>query len=184
MVRVFGSSSNLELVLTRQSLVTTKKIKQEEIIFCELNLILELLLALQHFRLRKNLRSKSFFSIQFVQKENSKHEMKLLILNFILAHAKTYAKINQPTTDMSIVISTAAVTEKRSNFLTLFDTNDATDYTIVEVQRNRSFLQVRLQTSASIFLLTIRNTAFVHFETSKTWKFRVGSSEFESFHLK
>ena len=73
-----------------------------------------------------------------------------MILNFILAHAKTYAKINQPTTDMSIVISTAAVTEKRSNFLTLFDTNDATDYTIVEVQRNRGFLQVWLQTSASI----------------------------------
>ena len=87
--------------------------------------------------------------------------MKLLILNFILAHAKTYAKINQPTTDMSIVISTAAVTEKRSNFLPLFDTNDATDYTIVEVQRNRGFLQVRLQPSARIFLLTIRNTAFV-----------------------
>ena len=79
--------------------------------------------------------------------------MKLLILNFILAHAKTYAKINQPTTDMSIVISTAAVTEnKRSNFLTIFDTNDATDYTIVEVQRNRGLLQVRLETSASIFL--------------------------------
>ena len=76
-----------------------------------------------------------------------------MILTFILAHAKTYAKINQPTTDMSIVISTAAVTEKRSNFLTLFDTNDATDYTIVEVQRNRGYLQVRLQTSTCMFLV-------------------------------
>ena len=87
-----------------------------------------------------------------------------MILNFILAHAKTYAKINQPTTDMSIVISTAAVTEnKRSNFLTLFDTNDATDYTIVEVQRNRGYLQVRLQTSACMFLVPEKNN-FKQFE--------------------
>ena len=68
-----------------------------------------------------------------------------MILTFILAHAKTYAKINQPTTDMSIVISTAAVTENKcSNYLTTFDTNDANDYTFLE---NRCFLRVRLQTS-------------------------------------
>ena len=78
-----------------------------------------------------------------------------MILNFILAHAKTYAKINQPTTDMSIVISTAAATENKcSNLLTTLDTNDATGYTIVEV--NRNCLRVRLQTSTGdIFLPNI-----------------------------
>ena len=77
-----------------------------------------------------------------------------MILTFILAHAKTYAKNNQPTTDMSIVISTAAVTENKcSNFLTTFDTNDANDYTFSEKRKYNCFLRVRLQTSTGdIFL--------------------------------
>ena len=75
--------------------------------------------------------------------------MKFMILIFILAHAKAYAKINQPTTDMSIVISTESVTENKcSDFVATLDTNDATDYYIQG--RNRCFFQAWLQTTILI----------------------------------
>ena len=77
-----------------------------------------------------------------------------MISIFILAQAKTYAKINQPTTDMTIAITTEGMTEKKcSDFVPTFDTNDATDYDIVKVHRNRCFLRVRLQTSVGYILL-------------------------------
>ena len=72
--------------------------------------------------------------------------MKFLILIFILAPAKAYAKLNQPTTDMSINISTESFSGKKcSDFVSTLDTNDATDYDLIKVSTNRCFLKVWLE---------------------------------------
>ena len=80
--------------------------------------------------------------------------MKFLILIFILAHAKAYAKLNQPTTDMCMEISTESFSGKEcSDFLSTLDTNDATDYDFIKVSTNRCILKVWLKISI-IFLIS------------------------------